>query len=505
MKFEAPSAQEIAGLMDELGLELSAEDRSAYEMLLGGLFSAYATIDAAPDALPETAGGDRHYWRPSAEENPLNAWHVRTSVRTRDDGPLAGLRVALKDNVMLAGVPMLNGSAVLEGFVAELDATVVVRLLEAGAEIAGKAHCEDLCASGGSHTNITGPVHNPHRHGHSAGGSSSGSAALVAAGDVELAIGGDQGGSIRIPSALCGTVGMKPSWGLVPYTGIASIEMSIDHTGPITRDVRDNARMLEVIAGPDGIDSRQSGRPAGEYLAELERGAAGIRVGILREGFDQQGSVAGLDACVRGAAQELADAGAEVREVSIPLHRQAGIYTLPLMIEGVVHTLQYGDGQGVGPDVYSPAYMQKMRRWREQASRLSPMATSFALVGSLIERRYGRHYYGKATNWARRLRAVYDTVLSDVDCLLMPTCANTAAPLPAADAGVLERFAASAAIGNNTSIFDATHHPALSVPCGKIDGLPVGMMLVGRHGDEATLYRVAYGFEQSGDWRERVA
>ncbi len=100
MKFEAPSAQEIAGLMDELGLELSAEDRSAYEMLLGGLFSAYATIDAAPDALPETAGGDRHYWRPSAEENPLNAWHVRTSVRTRDDGPLAGLRVALKDEVV---------------------------------------------------------------------------------------------------------------------------------------------------------------------------------------------------------------------------------------------------------------------------------------------------------------------------------------------------------------------------------------------------------------------
>jgi amidase len=503
MKFEAPTALEIDAAMDGLGLALSEEDRSAYRALLSGLFSAYAVIDAAPDALPDSYEGDRSYWEPPAEENPLNAWYVRTAVKTRDDGPLAGQRVALKDNVMLAGVPLLNGSSILEGFVAEVDATIVTRLLEAGAEIAGKAHCENLCASGGSHTNVTGPVHNPHRRGHSAGGSSSGSAALVANGDVELAIGGDQGGSIRIPSALCGTVGMKPTWGLVPYTGIGSIETSIDHTGPITRDVRDNARMLEVIAGPDGIDRRQSGREAGDYVRALDEGARGTRVAILAEGFGHLDGSSPVDACVRDAANALARVGVEVEEVSIPLHREGGVYTLPLLLEGMFHTLEHGDGMGVGPDVYAPEYMRTMRRWREHAGRLPSMALTLALAGSLVSQRYGRHFYGKAMNWARKLRAGYDGALSEADCLLMPTCPITAPPLPGPDAGVLERFARSSEIGGNTPIFDATHHPALSVPCGIVDRLPVAMMLVGRHGDEATLYRIAHAFEQSGDWRER--
>jgi amidase len=504
MKFEAPTPGEIAACLDELDVALSADDRSAYEALLAGLFAAYAAIDAAPDALPEPSG-ERRFWRPAAADNPHNAWHVRTQLRTRDEGPLAGLRVALKDNVMLAGVPMLNGSAVLEGFVAEVDATIVTRLLDAGAEIAGKAHCEDLCASAGSHTNITGPVHNPHRRGHSAGGSSSGSAALVACGDVELAIGGDQGGSIRVPSALCGTVGMKPTFGLVPYTGIASIETSIDHAGPITRDVRDNARMLEVLAGPDGIDPRQSGlrAPEGGYARDLDAGAGGVRVALLSEGFGQPNSMPAVDACVRGAAEVLALAGAEIEETSVPMHREGSIYTLPLLVEGMHHTLAHGDGYSAGIDLYAPAYMEKMRRWREQARRLSPLAVTLVLAGSLLERRYGRRYYGKAANWARRMRAAYDAVLAEADCLLLPTCPVTAPPLPDPSAGVLERFARATETSGNTQIFDATHHPALSVPCGMVDGLPVGMMLVGRHAEEALLYRIARAFEASSDWRSR--
>jgi amidase len=490
--------------MDALDLALSDEDRSAYDALLAGLFAAYAAIDAAPDALPEPPAG-RRFWRPAADENPHNAWHVRTALRTRDDGPLAGMRVALKDNVMLAGVPMLNGSAVLEGFVAEIDASVVTRLLDAGAEIAGKAHCEDLCASAGSHTNVTGAVHNPHRRGHSAGGSSSGSAVLVACGDVELAIGGDQGGSIRVPSALCGTVGMKPTFGLVPYTGIASIEASIDHAGPITRDVGDNARMLEVIAGPDGCDHRQSGVdvPEGGYTRELDDGAAGLRVALLSEGFSLPNAMPAVDACVRRAAEVLSRAGAEIEETSVPMHREGSVYTLPLLVEGLHHTLAHGDGYGAGIDVYAPAYMERMRRWREHARRLSPLPITLVLAGGLLERRYGRRYYGKAANWARRMRAAYDAVLTEADCLLLPTCPITAPPLPEPGAGILERFARATETSGNTQIFDVTHHPALSVPCGVVDGLPVGMMLVGRHGDEALLYRVARTFEASGDWRER--
>ena len=182
---------------------------------------------------------------------------MKTSIKGRPGGKLAGRRIALKDNVCLAGVPMMIGADILEGYVPDVDATIVERILDAGGEIAGKAVCEYYCVSGGSHTSATGPVQNPRKPGYSAGGSSSGSAALVAAGDVDMAIGGDQAGSIRIPASHCGIVGLKPTYGLVPYTGIAPLEITLDTCGPMTADVRDNALLLEVIAGPDGIDSRQ--------------------------------------------------------------------------------------------------------------------------------------------------------------------------------------------------------------------------------------------------------
>jgi amidase len=157
---------------------------------------------------------------PADADNELGAWYV---ITTRDDGLLAGRRVAIKDNIEVAGVPMMNGSAAIEGYVPRRDATVVTRVLDAGATITGKAVCEDLCFSGGSHTSRTGPVRNPWDRSRSAGGSSSGSAALVAAGLADLAIGGDQGGSVRIPSAFCGTVGHKPTYGLVPTRALSPL------------------------------------------------------------------------------------------------------------------------------------------------------------------------------------------------------------------------------------------------------------------------------------------
>src|SRR5690606_32590234 len=149
--------------------------------------------------------------RPGPGEDPLGAWHVLTALKGAPAGPLAGRAVAIKDNISVAGVPMTNGASILEGYVPETDATVVTRILDAGGEIAGKASCDYFCWSGGSHTDAAGPTRNPHRPGHSAGGSSSGCAALVGAGTVALAVGGDQGGSIRVPSAFCGIVGLKPT------------------------------------------------------------------------------------------------------------------------------------------------------------------------------------------------------------------------------------------------------------------------------------------------------
>ena len=167
----------------------------------------------------------------------------------------------------------------------DVDATVVERILDAGGEIAGKAVCEYYCVSGGSHTSSTGPVHNPRKRGYTTGGSSSGSAALVAAGDVDMAIGGDQAGSIRIPASHCGIVGLKPTFGLVPYTGIGLLEITLDTCGPMTANVRDNALLLEVIAGPDGLDTRQRGVAAGRYTEALEGGVEGMRIAVIKEGL----------------------------------------------------------------------------------------------------------------------------------------------------------------------------------------------------------------------------
>ena len=256
------SDDDVARIAAAYGLPLTGRDAESFRHLADGLLSSYDEVERRYAAsLPEPP--ERHWQRPADADNPLGGWYVTTRVQTTGDGPLAGRTVAIKDNIEVAGVPMMNGSATVEGFVPRRDATVVTRLLDAGAIITGKAVCENLCFSGGSHTSATGPVRNPWDHSRSAGGSSSGSAALVAAADADLALGGDQGGSIRIPAAFCGVVGHKPTHGLVPYTGAFPIENTLDHLGPITRTVRDAAVMLGVLAGPDGLDPRQRQLPAG--------------------------------------------------------------------------------------------------------------------------------------------------------------------------------------------------------------------------------------------------
>ena len=220
---------------------------------------------------------------------------------------------------------MMNGSQTLEGYVPLRDATVVSRMLAAGATIVGKAVCEDLCFSGGSHTSRTGPVRNPWDETRSAGGSSSGSAALVVAGVVDVATGGDQGGSVRIPSAYTGTVGHKPTFGLVPYTGAFPIEQTIDHVGPITRTVADAALVLNVIAGRDGHGPPPARRPRARRLpgrAGAGRGRAAGRRGVrgLRPSPDSE---PGVDAAVRASVDVLRSAGLSAEDVSIPWHRTA--------------------------------------------------------------------------------------------------------------------------------------------------------------------------------------
>jgi amidase len=278
MAVQVPTPEQLFEIADEIGLSLTDKDVASFIEILRPSIASYNLVDAMPDYLPQVKYPRTPGYRPTPEENKYNAWYVKTAVQGAAEGKLKGRTIVLKDNIMLAGVPMMNGAATLEGYVPNIDATVVTRILDAGGTIVGKAHCEYYCLSGGSHTSAAGPVHNPRRMGYSAGGSSSGSGALVAAGEVDMALGGDQGGSIRMPASFCGIYGMKPTHGLVPYTGIMPIEIFVDHTGPMTANVADNALLLEVLAGPDGYDPRQYDVQVHPYTEALGQGITGLRI-----------------------------------------------------------------------------------------------------------------------------------------------------------------------------------------------------------------------------------
>jgi amidase len=325
---------------------------------------------------------------------------------------------------------------------------------------------------------------------------------LVALGEAVMAIGGDQGGSIRMPASFCGIYGMKPTHGLVPYTGIMPIEIYVDHTGPMTATVTDNALMLEVIAGPDGYDPRQFAPKVHPYTQLLGGGASGLRIGVVKEGFGHPQSEAVVDAKVRQAADLFKRLGATVTDISIPEHLLAGALWLPIGVEGLTQTMMWGDGYGVSrQDLYVTSLMDRQRGWRQRANEMSETTKLFTMLGTYINEQHGSRYYGKAMNITRRLTAAYDAALADCDLLLMPTTPMKAQPMPGPGASREEYVGGALNMITNTAPFDISHHPAMAIPCGMADGLPVSVMLAGKHWDEPTIYRAAYAFEQAGDWK----
>ena len=503
---KTPTLEQLRDVADALGFSMGDAELGEHLGALHSSFVAYNLVDRMADDIPAVTYPRTPGYRPQGEENRYGAWYVKSEIKGAADGKLAGKRVAVKDNICVAGVPMTNGSSTLEGYVPDLDATVVQRILDAGGTVAGKSVCEQFCFSGGSHTSSSGPVHNPHRHGYSAGGSSSGSAALVAAGEVPMALGGDQGGSIRIPASFCGIYGMKPTYGLVPYTGIMPIELTIDHTGPMTATVEDNALLLEVLAGPDGLDPRQYGGQSQDYREALRQGVQGLRIGVVEEGFGHPQSMPQSDAIVREAAERLRGLGAAVETVSIPMHALGAAIWLPVAAEGATVQMMLGNGYGFNwQGQYVLSLMDAHASWRERADELSDSLKNTMLLGHYMTTRHRGRYYAKAQNLVRKLRRGYDDALARYDLLLMPTLPMTATKLPAADAPVGEILQRAFEMLPNTAPFDCTHHPAMSHPCGTVDGLPVGMMLIGKAFDEGTIYRAAAAFEGGVDWKTLTA
>ena len=501
MPVRPPTIAELADIAASFGLRLSEEDLASFRGLMLPMLESYRALEqmAEPPLLPVKYARSPG-WRPTPEENPLNAWYWRCEITGASEGPLAGKTVAIKDNTCVAGVPMMNGSATLEGYVPEVDATVVTRILDAGGTILGKAVCEDLCFSGGSFTSQTGPVLNPRDTARQAGGSSCGSAALVAAGEVDLALGGDQGGSIRIPACWSGIVGHKPTYGLVPYTGIFPIELTLDHTGPMGANVLDVALMLEAIAGRDGLDPRQPADiPIEAYSQALDGNLSGVRVGIVNEGFGWEGlSEPEVDDAVRDAAHRLEKVGATVTDVSVPLHRQGMAIWNAVIIEGATELMVKGNAMGTNwKGFYTTSLLDNYRQGLlTRANDLSETVKLVVLFGEYLHRNYGGRHYAKGQNLAHVLREAYDGALEEVDLLVMPTLPLRPTLIPPLDCSREEYCARALEMIPNTAPFDVTGHPAVSIPCQPAGSLPVGMMVIGRQFADGEVLRAAAAFEE---------
>ena len=497
---QPPTPAEIREYAKRHHIDLRDDEIADFEAAIVGTLTGYERLDELPDYRPRVEYTDRDPgYRPDAEEDPLNAFVTKCEVRGADDGPLAGYEVGLKDNVNLAGVEMTLGSKLFEGYVPSTDATIVTRLLDAGATITGKLNMEDMAFSGSGELSATGPVLNPVDPDYIAGGSSSGSAAAVGTGDVDVAIGGDQGGSIRIPAAWSGIVGHKPTHGLVPYTGIAGLGRSFDHAGPMCASVEDCARVLEAIAGEDGLDPRQGAVPTDDYLEALSDDPSEVTVGVVEEGFDHAESEPGVDETVREALSAFESAGATVRDVSVPMHLDGLAIWNAIAIEGTAATVSSECVGHFGKGFYDTQLADAFGRARRAHADDYLTTLKLTLVlGEYLSDEYRGRYYAKAQNLGRKLAETYDDALADVDVLAMPTTPQTAHEV---DETLTRLEAIDRALNmlSNTSPFDVTGHPAISVPAGESDGLPVGLMLAGKRFDDASVLSSAYAFEQSID------
>jgi amidase len=492
-----PTAEELRAAAAVHHLDLSADEVATFSEFVADTIETYERIDRLRPSSRRPPP-EREYRRPTPDEDPLNAFVSVCDVHGADAGPLAGYTVGLKDNVALAGVEMTCGSRLFEGYVPSTDATVVDRLLDAGATVVGKLNMEAMAFGGSGGLSDFGAVRNPHDPAYLSGGSSSGCAAAVVSDAVDVAIGTDAGGSIRRPAAWCGCVGLKPTFGLVPYTGIVGQAYTVDHAGPMARTVRDCALVLDVVAGADGHDPRQCAVEVGTYAAAVEGATPeGMTVAVVEEGFGQNPDGLAVDGAIRESLAEFAAAGATVADRSVPLHEDAGAIWTAINLEEMTAMVR---AEGVGHFVtgsFDGEYAAAFAEARRERADVFPPTLKLALVtGQYLGDAYRGQYYVAGKNLRQRLVDAYDAALADADVLAMPTISE----LPyrvregLSDVELIDR-----ALGllQNRAPFNATGHPVVSVPAGTVDGFPVGVSFVGRRGDDETVLRAAAAFERT--------
>jgi len=500
---QPPSSEEVLKYADRHFIDLSDEEQQYFTEMMSVKLEPYERLDELTEPQSETAYTNRKLgYRPDEEEDPNNTTITKCRVGGAESGPLDGYTVGLKDNIALAGVAMTSGSKLLDDYVPSTDATVVRRLLDSGATITAKLNMDNLSFAGSGEFTKGGPVLNPHDSGYTSGGSSAGPAAAVAERSVDIAIGGDQGGSIRKPAGYCGVVGLKPTYGLVPYTGILGIGHTIDHTGPIGKTVEDVALTLDVIAGKDPLDPRQGNVPVEEYASSLTGSVDDLTIGLVEEGFGLKNGDTNVDETVREATDAFTTLGADVTEISIPWHTDAmSIWTACFFEEAAA--LMRGSGLGfVGRGYYDTQLAEAFGKARQtQADDFPPILKFVCILGEYLTEEYHGRYHMKAQNLRRELVDAYDEALSDIDLLALPTTPKIAPKIQndLTYMEMLERVMERSMVPN-TAPFNVTGHPGVSVPCGTAHDMPVGMHIVGPQFNDATVLRAAHAFEQHTDW-----
>jgi aspartyl-tRNA(Asn)/glutamyl-tRNA(Gln) amidotransferase subunit A len=390
-------------------------------------------------------------------------------------GPLHGVPYALKDIIDYAGLPTTAHSKILKDNVAAADAHVAAKLKVAGGVFMGKLSTHEFAIGGPSFDLPWPPARNPWNRDHFCGGSSSGSGAATAAGFLPAAIGTDTGGSVRNPASMCGVVGIKPTYGLVSRRGVLPLSFSLDHVGPLTRTVRDNALMLDLIVGHDPLDPGSASHEAGGYAAQLERGLKGLRIGVIRHFYtrDMQADpemAAGIDA----AAGKLAELGAKVREVE----------TAPL-----------GEYIACNRIIMTSEAFAIHEKWlRERPQDYGALARERLMAGAFVR----AADYVNATRLRRKMTDAFHALFSGIDVAV--TASSMDPPCRIDDPKAVEYTYLRQA----RAAFNLTGGPALSVPVGFTKaGLPLAMQIVGKPFSEALIYRVAHAYERATEWVNR--
>jgi aspartyl-tRNA(Asn)/glutamyl-tRNA(Gln) amidotransferase subunit A len=470
------------------------------------------TVESARTAIAErqmtaTALVEAFYDKIAAEDGTIHAWLTLCRERALERAaevdrlagkgdplpPLAGVPVGIKDVMVTRGLRSTAGSKILENFVPPYTCTTVARLEAAGAIVLGKLNCDEFAMGSSNENSAYGPVANPRDKSRVPGGSSGGSAAAVAAGMAVATLGSDTGGSIRQPAAFCGVVGLMPTYGRVSRYGLIAFASSLDHIGPLTKTVNDAAILLGHIAGRDPLDSTSAEVPVPDYTAEVGKPVKGLRLGVPKEYFAE-----GLDpeirAAVEAAIQTLASAGCEVVPVSLP-HTKYAIPTYYLVATAEASSnLARFDGVRYGYRAKGARTLSEMYR-RSRDEGFGPEVKRRIMLGTYaLSAGYYDAYYLKAQRVRTLLTQDFLSAFEQVDALITPTTPT----LPFKLGEKVEDPLAMYLNDIYTVTADLVGLPGISVPCGlSKSGLPIGLQILGRHFDEATILRLAHAYEHA--------